>query len=229
MKNETVADIVRELRGFRDEMPGEAITWPRQVIEEEFDDLADRIEAAEEREKAVTDALLACKDKMIPHPDPEHAPPPYPGNAAAMRLCDEFIQAAYDADICSPGDLAQRVRKIKDAIGPSPLGNAAKLRETLKTSRDYFVALREKVPGSLSEQYLTRRIADIDVALASPVRNCDVGTAEEQSERFTKVCVANSRCGARGLCSDTCPFNRDYRAECALVWAQKPYEKGSSE
>ena len=53
------------------------------------------------------------------------------GNIAAMRLCDELIQAAYDADICSPGDLAQRVRKIKDAIGPSPQGNAAALREAL--------------------------------------------------------------------------------------------------
>ena len=38
------------------------------------------------------------------------------GNAAALRLCDELIQAAYDADICSPGDLAHRVRKIKAAL-----------------------------------------------------------------------------------------------------------------
>ena len=47
-------------------------------------------------------------------------------------------------------------------------GNAAALREMLKASRDYFVALREKVPGSLSEQYLTQRIANIDAALAAP-------------------------------------------------------------
>ena len=49
---------------------------------------ADRIEAVKKRERAISNALLAIKGKMIPHPDPENAPPPYPGNAAALRNCD---------------------------------------------------------------------------------------------------------------------------------------------
>lgn len=53
------------------------------------------------------------------------------GNNAAMRLCDELIQAAYDADICSPSDLAHRVRKIKEAINANaPIGNAAAMRRS---------------------------------------------------------------------------------------------------
>ena len=65
-------------------------------------------------------------------------------------------------------------------------------------------------------------------ALAEPVRNYEVGTAEEQAERFTKVCTANSKDGVRGLCSETCPFSRDYQGECALVWSQMPYEEGGA-
>jgi hypothetical protein len=59
--------------------------------------------------------------------------------------------------------------------------------------------------------------------------NCDVGTAEEQGQRFTKVCTANSRDGVRGLCSESCPFGRDYQSECALAWAQLPYESEVAE
>ena len=51
----------------------------------------------------------------------------------------------------------------------------------------------------------------VNRALAAPPRNCDVGTAEEQAERFAKVCTANSKDGVRGLCSETCPFGRDYQ------------------
>lgn len=68
-------------------------------------------------------------------------------------------------------------------------------------------------------------VADIVAkALAKPPRNCDVGSAEEQEGRFTEVCAANSRDGVRGLCSETCPFGRDYQSECALAWAQLPYK-----
>ena len=56
-------------------------------------DLADRIEAAAARERAITDVMLAVKDKPLPHPDPDNAPPLFaaPGNAAAMREALERI------------------------------------------------------------------------------------------------------------------------------------------
>lgn len=56
-------------------------------------------------------------------------------------------------------------------------------------------------------------------ALAEPVKNCDVGTAEEQAERFAEYCDSEvckrRRCKtqAKALCIE----------RCALAWAQKPY------
>lgn len=46
------------------------------------------------------------------------------------------------------------------------------------------------------------------------LRNCDVGTPEEQSKRFDNYCSGN--CG-------TCPCNAMPR--CNMIWAQMPYEQ----
>ena len=48
-----------------------------------------------------------------------------------------------------------------------------------------------------------------------PLRNCDVGTAEEQSERYDKFCDIHD-------CRSDCPL---FKADsCELAWAQMPYE-----
>ena len=66
-----------------------------------------------------------------------------------------------------------------------------------------------------------------DAALSAPPRNCDVGTAEEQSARYDAQCDAYHK--TTGKCDD-CPI---YKEECKmtgniphcqLVWAQMPYE-----
>ena len=58
-------------------------------------------------------------------------------------------------------------------------------------------------------------------ALSAPPRNCDVGTAEEQVERFNKFCLYHK-------CSE-CQFNADdgiyLELECGVRWAQMPYEE----
>lgn len=51
-------------------------------------------------------------------------------------------------------------------------------------------------------------------ALAEPVRNYEVGTAEEQYSRMFRECY-------EWMCMD-CKQNKDLR-KCALSWAQKPY------
>lgn len=61
-------------------------------------------------------------------------------------------------------------------------------------------------------------------ALAEPVRNCEVGTAEEQSERFESYC---GRCNA-----STCDhrmFADEAKVGCVLAWAQMPYTKGATD
>ena len=62
-------------------------------------------------------------------------------------------------------------------------------------------------------------------ALAEPLRNCDVGTAEEQDARVRAFCKRH-KVGLR--CVD-CPVNGVLPKNCALIWAQMPYEEGGAE
>lgn len=58
-------------------------------------------------------------------------------------------------------------------------------------------------------------------ALAAPPRNCDVGTAEEQFERWYAFCDRYDK-----DCTG-CPCKSPYTtAYCFARWAQMPYEKG---
>jgi len=66
-------------------------------------------------------------------------------------------------------------------------------------------------------------------ALSEPPRNCDVGTAEEQSDMFMEFCKKHAKgCGlgygSKGIGHPkvTCPAFKGM--ECAIVWSQMPYE-----
>jgi hypothetical protein len=63
---------------------------------------------------------------------------------------------------------------------------------------------------------------DIEVvaktALAEPLKNYEVGTAEEQSNRFFAFCNKHQTFDG---CSD-CPLEGSDR--CEIAWAQMPYE-----
>ena len=54
-------------------------------------------------------------------------------------------------------------------------------------------------------------------ALALPRRQCDVGTAEDQAERFAKYCDRFHRCKGCPCCGKM-KYNR-----CEFIWAQTPY------
>ena len=56
-------------------------------------------------------------------------------------------------------------------------------------------------------------------ALSAPPRNCDVGTAEEQNNRFKRFCDSKSM----GYC-----WGRGCR-KCMAQWGQMPYEEGDNE
>ena len=70
----------------------------------------------------------------------------------------------------------------------------------------------------------------LDAALALPLRNCDVGTSEEQKYRFKEYCDRHFDTGRYG-CKE-CPV-RDYIKGwgipyCQLKWAQMPCEEGGN-
>ena len=58
-------------------------------------------------------------------------------------------------------------------------------------------------------------------ALSAPLRNCDVGTAEEQTDRYKTLCRAQKNCNSK------CPV-MEWRgtsfANCEIAWAQMPYQ-----
>ena len=87
-------------------------------------------------------------------------------------------------------------------------------------------AMPEKMEGRNSEGEFvvinTNKLAD---SLKKSLRNCDVGTAEEQARRYEELCDSHT-CGS--ICSRSgCPL---YAYDCSpFAWAQMPYEEGGAE
>lgn len=72
-------------------------------------------------------------------------------------------------------------------------------------------------------------LKEVRAALAEPVRNYEVGTAEEQAKRMDDFCARHGeRIGCSWRC-DNCPLCSIER--CDLVWAHMPYveKKGGRE
>ena len=134
------------------------------------------------------------------------------------ELDDPIHRIALEAqNICD----AKLMDEPKDAT--TPIG---KLREALVSVQKIINCLigRYNVPNSLVANRMEIN-AIINNALAAPRLNCEVGTAEEQSERMNKFCLKYWKNG----CNKMCPLNHD-RGEgivCALAWAQMPYEESS--
>lgn len=117
--------------------------------------------------------------------------------------------------------------QIRDAINQwghekykaehASVGNAAAMREALefiKLASDDYETYGNTKAGALDVIY-----EKACAALAAPPRNCDVGTAEEQCDRFLRFCQS------RGCVN--CEIGDGNRAKfpsCELVWAQMPYE-----
>ena len=67
-----------------------------------------------------------------------------------------------------------------------------------------------------------RCVDDAKSALAEPVKNCEVGTVEEQSKRKMEFCYQQGGC-------INCSFSRGATlTQCALAWAQMPYKEGGA-
>ena len=87
-------------------------------------------------------------------------------------------------------------------------------------------AMPEKMEGFNSECELvvlnTNKLAN---ELEKSLRNCDVGTLDEQAERFHAFCKSNKQPGDVYSC-DSCKLNSI--EDCELAWAQMIYEAGGA-
>ena len=149
-ENETIADIVAEMRGDGHTGPADALEWVRIKLEH----YADRLDAAHKRELdalkqrcAELDAEVAAKDEVI------------------KRLNDAISE--------------EQRRKMATAENPSAVGDAAKLREALCEILSYIESFHKYItPGKGKKLTALFAVADTirgktKAALAAPPRNCD--------------------------------------------------------
>ena len=107
--------------------------------------------------------------------------------------------------------------------------NVKEMREAL--SRILGIAdhlqTRFSIPKLASEEILElKQIAES--TLSAPLRNVDVGTAEEQAKRFSAFCGEyRAQSDIKGMCSSLCPCIRCCdMCHCLTKWLQMPYEEG---
>lgn len=109
-------------------------------------------------------------------------------------------------------------------------GNVAAMREALEAARRTLKLVYENAVG-----FLQPRLADeiihtgstIEAALSAPPRNCDVGTAEEQEDRFFAFCKAHE-CTMNCHIKKKWSFKCGHKPSCGVLWSQMPYEKGGA-
>lgn len=151
-------------------------------------------------------------------------------------------KAAIEADALAVGGIVEAARATAEKS--STVGNAARLREAVAqqsvNDADTAAWVLDKSPEDVCEErmswselcdmayklaagFTTLRDA-VKAALAKPPRNCDMGTAEEQTERFAEFC--DNEKGNRNHCRNCRLCNA---RDCKFAWAQMPYEKGGAE
>ena len=109
----------------------------------------------------------------------------------------------------------------------SAVGNAAAMREALESVRNWCI---NRLVNSSHQVTIEGLLSVVNTALSKPPRNCDVGTAEEQAERFYAFCGYHRfQSGIKGMCSSLCPCIRCRdMCHCLTKWAQMPYEEGGA-
>lgn len=102
------------------------------------------------------------------------------------------------------------------------VGNAAAMREAVETA---LTTIRGVINGTIART--NNSVFDcrdkLKAALSAPPRNCDVGTAEEQTHRMLLYCKSHGVDESRCFRCKGCPLlTADI---CELSWAQMPYEE----
>jgi hypothetical protein len=123
-------------------------------------------------------------------------------------------------------DIETAIKREREAVG-----NAAKMREALEDSQ----RLLENFAWGDNGAQVREQMRDNKEALSAPPRNCDVVTPEEQAERFRRFCGRHkpevNEFSKQGelLCPSTgCELIACNYGQCALSWANMPYEKGEA-
>ena len=222
-KQETIADIIAEKWRIADEIErdcaekmkrGEMVSdrYARELVTEIRRE-ADRLEAAWKR-----DTLQLRRE--IEHLKDER-------NKAPVRERERLRKNGF---VIVPQELltkpADNVNSGAASDSRDNSGDAAKLREAI----DKCVNLITEFGNAEIVKTTLDVIIDIEAilkaALAAPPRNCDVGTPDEQMERFNRFCVSHyNGPNGHGVIPSGCDCPCQGKDGCnAFVWEQMPYE-----
>ena len=98
--------------------------------------------------------------------------------------------------------------------------NVQKMRTILRNIKHRIV--QTQTDGNWSKEDAHAICDSIDYALSIPLRNCDVGTPEEQAKRMDVYCSMHGKDESGCYRCEKCKLMRVDR--CELAWAQMPYE-----
>lgn len=123
-------------------------------------------------------------------------------------------RAKVEADALEVGGIVEAARTAEKSLA---VGNSAAMLDALTEIRDTIMN------GGFDGRSPAHFVNICDAALAAPARNCDVGTAEEQNNRFRKFCGKQPFCEGCKMPGRK-PLHDIGGMKCALAWAQMPYE-----
>ena len=122
-------------------------------------------------------------------------------------------------------DEAKRICARMNEEAQHSVGNGAKMREALVNISKYADCAAMRQHDATTQHYIEQIRKWAEAALAEPPRNCDVGTTEEQEQRFELFCYQD-------YCNKKCPLYGKTKiggeCGCAIDWAQMPYEEGGA-
>ena len=100
--------------------------------------------------------------------------------------------------------------------------NMAAMREALVNIGNAAAWIAENCNDQQTAKYMNDIIAMAQAALTAPPRNCDIGTEQEQAERYSAFCSRFPKCIGCPCCGKI-RYNH-----CQFVWAQMPFEEGGA-
>ena len=119
-------------------------------------------------------------------------------------------------------------RRIEQSVTDcNQFGNSASMRDALEEVRFYLPHFLQYMRLHREDEeaggYYGRILDVVNVGLSGHPRNCDVGTAEEQYERFVRWCASRNMKDCWGVgCGVSC-------RKCLIAWSQMPYEEVGAE
>ena len=225
-RQETIADIVAEMR-IGDLCAEDTSASRPEFINDFLASYADRIEAAWKREcEAGAAAAQICGEigEMVGRETTTEKSSRVGNADAVQEVAQEMLNTSMQAVTAERiNGWAMRLAEAceQPVTDCNRLNNAAKMREALSDACYAMFNFLKTQNGGYEE--MAKALDKAKAALATHPRNCDIGTVEEQAERFDCFCY-NHRSREKG-CGD-CPLLEG--GPCELAWTQMPYEEGGA-